>query len=405
MNFRALSLSLGIFTLAGFVLVASQDTKAPPQARFFKGNLHTHSLWSDGDDFPEMIADWYKTKGYDFLALTEHNTMANTTRWIDASKDATRKLAVKKCVDRFGEAWVDRKEEKGKDQIRLKTLAEVKTKVEEKDKFLMISGEEITHSYQKLPIHMNAINLKEVIKPVDGVGVTETIQVNQRLVAEKRRKSGETIVSFLNHPNFGWGVKPEEIIPADELRYYEVYNGHPGTNQNGDAKHPSVDRIWDLVLASRLKANRAVPLLGVATDDSHNYHKEGMKLATPGRGWIMVRARELDTRQIMDAIDAGDFYASSGVTLADLKTTGGALSLKIQGDPGITYKTTFVATLKDAAEDAIGVVVGEAEGLEASYKLTGKELYVRARVTSSKAHPNPSFKDETCAAWTQPVLP
>jgi hypothetical protein len=30
------------------------------------GNLHTHSYWSDEDDFPEMIMDWYKTRGYDF---------------------------------------------------------------------------------------------------------------------------------------------------------------------------------------------------------------------------------------------------------------------------------------------------------------------------------------------------
>ena len=26
------------------------------EARWWKGNLHTHSLWSDGDDFPESIA-------------------------------------------------------------------------------------------------------------------------------------------------------------------------------------------------------------------------------------------------------------------------------------------------------------------------------------------------------------
>ena len=27
----------------------------PAGPRYWKGNLHTHSLWSDGDDFPEMI--------------------------------------------------------------------------------------------------------------------------------------------------------------------------------------------------------------------------------------------------------------------------------------------------------------------------------------------------------------
>ena len=36
-----------------------------------KGNLHTHSLWSDGDDFPEMIIQWYKDNDYQFLALSE----------------------------------------------------------------------------------------------------------------------------------------------------------------------------------------------------------------------------------------------------------------------------------------------------------------------------------------------
>ena len=33
------------------------------EGRWFKGNTHTHSLWSDGNDFPEMIVDWYKKEG------------------------------------------------------------------------------------------------------------------------------------------------------------------------------------------------------------------------------------------------------------------------------------------------------------------------------------------------------
>ncbi len=70
----------------------------------------------------------------------------------------------------------------------------------------------------------------------------------------------------------------------EELRFYEVYNGHPGTNQKGDATRPSVERIWDLVLANRLKFPRGVPLLGLATDDSHNYHVKAMNKPTPGRG-------------------------------------------------------------------------------------------------------------------------
>ena len=43
-----------------------------PPLQWFKGNLHTHTLWSDGDDFPEMVADWYRQHDYNFLALTDH---------------------------------------------------------------------------------------------------------------------------------------------------------------------------------------------------------------------------------------------------------------------------------------------------------------------------------------------
>src|SRR5436190_8982903 len=51
--------------------------------KYWKGNLHTHSFWSDGDDFPEMIADWYRDKGYQFLSLTDHNVLSEGTRWMD----------------------------------------------------------------------------------------------------------------------------------------------------------------------------------------------------------------------------------------------------------------------------------------------------------------------------------
>ena len=45
------------------------------QPQWYKGNTHTHSLWSDGNDFPEMITDWYKQHGYDFLAISDHNVL------------------------------------------------------------------------------------------------------------------------------------------------------------------------------------------------------------------------------------------------------------------------------------------------------------------------------------------
>ena len=42
-----------------FIILISCNTDVDEQ-QWQKGNLHTHSFWSDGDDFPEMIIDWYK---------------------------------------------------------------------------------------------------------------------------------------------------------------------------------------------------------------------------------------------------------------------------------------------------------------------------------------------------------
>ena len=47
-----------------------------PPEHWWKGNLHAHSLWSDGDDFPEMVLDWYRRNGYAFASLSDQNVGA-----------------------------------------------------------------------------------------------------------------------------------------------------------------------------------------------------------------------------------------------------------------------------------------------------------------------------------------
>ena len=52
----------------------------------------------------------------------------------------------------------------------------------------------------------------------------------------------------------------------------------------------------------------------------------------------------------------------------------------------------------------IGAVFAEVKGSKASYVLKGDEIYVRAKVTSSKPKPNASVEGETECAWVQPVV-
>src|ERR1044071_9088807 len=94
------------------------------QAQWYKGNLHTHSYWSDGDDFPEMIMDWYKTHGYQFVALSDHNTLQDGEKWKLITKSKTYLDGFDKYLAKYGEKWVVYKQDTGRINVKLKTLKE-----------------------------------------------------------------------------------------------------------------------------------------------------------------------------------------------------------------------------------------------------------------------------------------
>ena len=225
---------------------------------------------------------------------------------------------------------------------------------------------------------------------------------NLRNILEHEKLHGREVLPHLNHPNFGWAVTAEDLAAVTSERFYEVFNGHPGVNHRGDKDHPSVERIWDLVNAIRRSDVSVPPIMGIATDDSHEYH--GKPGSRPGRGWVMVRSRYLTPEHLIRAMKAGDFYASSGVTLSDVQfdASSKTLRLEIQPDKDAKYRTEFIASIRGEAEQ-VGKVVGSDESLSPAYQMKGNELYLRAVVTSSLAPVDPVFDDQKQKAWTQPV--
>ena len=416
--------SVAVTVLLALVSVASADEIIPPDAkpRWFKGNLHTHTLWSDGNDFPDMVAEWYRTHGYNFLALSDHNVLSEGMRWVPVSR--VKGKAFDKYLARFGTDWVETRGEPGtKDhQVRLKPLNEYRALVEQRGQFIMIASEEISDSVEGKPVHLNAANLKKVISPLGGRTVVEAINANVRAVEEQAAAVGREMMVHLNHPNFRYAITAEELAAVLAERFFEVYNGHPGIAHLGDKDHPPVEHLWDIANTIRVAQLNAPPLLGVATDDSHTYHGGDV---SPGRGWVMVRATHLTPESLIRAMKRGDFYASSGVSLAAVHfdATNGEITLEIEPDGDAIFTTTFIGTPVDySAEskprtdgagkpirstreysDDVGKVFATVIGRNPTYKLTGMQLYVRAVVTSSKPHTNPSFNGQRKQAWTQPV--
>ncbi|MET0595947.1 MAG: hypothetical protein ABW133_24820, partial [Polyangiaceae bacterium] len=129
---------------------------------FRRGNLHTHSSKSDGDSTPADVAAWYRTHGYHFLIITDHNTFTNP-------------------ADYDNEPHPD---------------------------FLLIGGEEVTMRGAGREVHMNALCTKRV---VPGGTFPSAGQALAHGVLEIRSAGG---IALINHPNFTWGVKSSDLAAA-----------------------------------------------------------------------------------------------------------------------------------------------------------------------------------------------
>jgi hypothetical protein len=327
-------LAVALLALLGASTLALRDPRgrdAQARQRWYKGNTHTHTLNSDGDSHPDDVAKWYKERGYAFLVLTDHNVLT--------SVEALNALH-------------------GLDE-----------------RFLVIRGEEVTDRFGERSIHVNALAPERLIAPQGGTSVLDVVQRDVRAI----RAAGA--VPHLNHPNFGWSVTADEIAQVQDLRLFEIFNGHPMVNNQGGGGVPGLEQAWDQILSS------GKLLYGLATDDAHHFKRPDDPTASrPGQGWIVVRADTLSPKAILDAVERGDFYSSTGVELRDYRATASEITLDIRPTAFSKYRVQFIGKG--------GKVLSEVTTNPASYRITGTEGYVRATVLESNG----------ARAWTQPVF-
>ena len=306
---------------------------------FYKGNIHTHTNKSDGDENPIKVTEWYKAHGYDFLVLTDHNH---------------------------------------------RTILDYGNTTETPVTPLMIPGEEVTLSFQKddvaVPIHINGIGIERVIEPIQAETVVSTIQANVNSIKEAGG------IASINHPNYKWAFTTSELIQVDGATAIEVFNGHAGSNGYGGKTKSSSEQIWDAILsAGKL-------IYGVATDDSHHYHDFTPRMANPGSGWICVQAESLSESSIMDSIKNGNFYASTGVYLDELVSSNNTINISIRTEDDDPLNLPEYVTTITGYE---GDILHETDSLNVNYQLPKNAHYARATIKSSegfKAWTQPIFR-------------
>ncbi len=307
--------------------------------KFYKGNIHTHTTKSDGDEDPIKVTEWYKAHEYDFLVLTDHNH---------------------------------------------RTILDYGNKPETPETPLMIPGEEVTMNIQNndvtVPIHINGIGIERVVEPIEVDGVVSTIQAN----IDSIRQAGG--IASINHPNYKWAYTISDLIQVNGATAIEVFNGIHDTNVYGSKTRPSAEQIWDGILSS------GKLIYGVAADDSHHYHDFTPKMANPGRGWICVKADSLSEPSIMDSIKNGDFYASTGVYLDELVNSNNTINISIKTEDDDSLNMPEYFTTITGYE---GDILHETDSLNVNYQLSKDSQYARATIKSSegfKAWTQPIFR-------------
>lgn len=386
-------------SLLTVLLILFVSAVTAQESEWYKGNLHTHSYWSDGDEFPEMIMQWYKDHDYQFVALSDHNIIAEGDKWKKISKDSLYQKAFEQYLSVYGEDWVKYAVNKEGLQVNLKTLSEFRPLFEEDEKFMIFKAEEVTSYLDDKAVHMGAINIEHVIKPQEGSTIVELIQNNLDAIKEQEKEIGRPVMQHLNHPNFTYAITAEDIKQLNGERFFEVFNGHPYVNNYGDSIHDSTEEMWDQVNIAYHAMGKPL-LLGIATDDSHHYHKFGSRWSNAGRGWVVVRSKNLNPTNIIEAMEAGDFYASTGVELSELKFENNRLSLEIEAENNVYYEIQFIGVRKGSTKSEI---FKSTTAINASFEIPKNVLFVRAKIISDKLKENPYSEGDMEVAWTQPV--
>jgi hypothetical protein len=315
---------------------------------WLKGQTHLHSNNSgDSSTPPADVVRYYSERGYDFIVFTDHNRI---------------------------------------------------TRIPSTGPMLVIPGVELTQNLEACDppapevkgcnLHMNALFVSPeapfaVSWPADGAPAR--LDVYQRELGIARSYGA---IAQLNHPNFRWAADSEMVteLARRGVRLMEIANGSGDCDDAGDARHPSTEVLWDRALtAGQL-------LFGVATDDTHHYYDaaqvrgRGEPTYEGDRGWVMVHAARTP-QAIREALQAGDFYASTGVRLARIEISAASVELAVAEETPTDCEFIFIGTG--------GRELSRSRGRSARFSLTGLASgYVRAVVVDGAGH----------KAFLQPLL-
>lgn len=425
--------------------------------RFYRGQFHTHTYWSDGRAFPEQAIRFYRERGYDFLGISDHNQYDSGRKVRTIGGRDISPAIFEAYKAEFPDMVETVTTAKGELAAVLSPMSKLRKRFERPGEFLLLDAVEATTGVLDSAtgianqVHMNYLNVpgvpRDIPKAPANMTVCRCIRQTEAAVAKLAAKLKRESMFILNHPLWLWyDVRPEDLIALPQVRFFELFNGAscyraaPGLSSDGFES----DRFWDVVNAFR--ARRGEPLLfGVGNDDTHFYFGESTRRpqlsCIPFSAWNFVRAEALTPAALLKAMKAGDFACCNGFEPEDFSfdRKTGTLSVSVAGRKNLARTIEFIVTKKNFSEkpvktlvvhpaealdpkrakrfertvnlydmSRIGRVVKQVSGrigeaVRSSYTMAPDDLYVRARIISPE---RPAYFDDlhpqVQVCWTQP---
>ena len=274
----------------------------PEGGNFYKANLHTHSTVSDGKYTPAELKEIYKSSGYQILAISDHELLVDHSELDD--EDFITLTSVEYAI------------------IEPVSWLEART-VE----FNMFARDQ--HNETQVCFSPTAVKHGEVwrvpnVKYVGEARKKEYSLAFMQKVIDEANANG--FIVSLNHPTASF-LTTEIIRKFDGLFAMEVYNQDchfGGVNELNLAMHNDMLRYGK-------------PWACIAADDFHS----SISTENPARGFVMIAADELKYDKIINALEAGNFYASNGPIIEELYIEDGVAHIKCSPVKTINMETPY----------------------------------------------------------------
>lgn len=285
----------------------------PDVPKYFKANLHTHTTISDGKHTPEEVKEFYKSQGYSAVAFSDHEVC----------------LAHPELCD--------------EDFLALTSYELATTDIHDTS---------IPKPYRKT-FHLNFLS-----KKLDN---RWQVYEHARAWGNSLTYEDQLVTDGFEHREYSVEDMNRIIAKANEHGFLVTYN-HPVWSQQDYSDYSQLKGLWatevfntecyrqgynddqDKVLQDLIcLGNKVFP---VAADDFHTLGD--LHLA---QGWVMVGAKELSYDAMIEALEKGDFYASTGPDFLSVTLDGIYVDVKSTPARSIDIITNFRYCKRVSGED------------------------------------------------------